>query len=271
MTSIQPGWLGLTLVVIVVVAIALAAVGVFYGLVPPGRRFIKGDRPVWWVRDGLIAVVVAVLVLFGHSYVLAASSAPERGQTQDEGQAQRISNVDFVRFRSSESYQARPFRQFDLSNTNLAGLELAGSDLTGANLSGANLAGTKLSAQLSTPATPAKPATASAPAFLQGVNFCHADLTGADLRYAYLMYANLTGVDLTFTRLEGAVLNGSDLSAATLPYDPSSLEGVYYDETTMWPEGFQPPPSAIGNRLDFLEKPINSKLYGDVQLPECDS
>jgi len=41
-----------------------------------------------------------------------------------------------------------------------------------------------------------------------------------------------------------------------LPSDPSYLAGIYYDDNTIWPEGFQPPPSATGNRLDFLETGI---------------
>ncbi len=255
---------------IVLIVMALAVVGVLYGLVPPARRFIKGDRPVWWVRDGLIAVLVAVLVLFGHSYVLSVSGTRETGE-QGQSQAQRISDVNFVRFRSSEQYQPRPFRQFDLEGMNLSGLELRGADFTEAKLSGANLTRTVLSFESGTPGAPGRPAIPSANTFFQGANLCRADLTAADLRYAYLVNTNLTGADLAFARLDGAALNGSDLSGATLPSDPRDLAGIYYDDSTIWPEGFQPPPSATGDKMEFLEDPVNRKLYGDVQRPACNS
>lgn len=249
---------------------ALAVVGVLYGLVPPARRFIRGDRPVWWVRDGLIAVLVAVLVLLGHSYVLSVSGTRDAGE-QGQSLEQRISNLNFVRFRSSEQYQPRPFRQFDLEGMNLSGLQLKGADFTEANLSGANMARTVLSFESGAPGAPGEPAIPSANAFFQGANLCGADLTAADLRYAYLVNANLTGADLAFARLGGAALNGSDLSTATLPSDPRDLAGIYYDDDTIWPEGFQPPPPATGSKLEFLENPLNSKLYGDVKRPACNA
>lgn len=269
MTSIQPGWLGVPVVVIVVAATVLVVTAVLYGLVPPTRRFIKGERPVWWVRDGFLAVFVAVLVLFGHSYIvtLSAGDKPEQGQDQD----QRLSDLDFVRSKSSEVYQVRPFRGFDLRDMNLAGLQLRGADFTEADLSGANLTGTDLVSQAATPEASGRPATPGVAAFLQGVNFCHAVLTRADLRYSFLMNANLVGADLALARLQGAALNGSDFSGATMPSDASYLEGIYYDDDTIWPEGFEPPPSNTGNKLVFLENPVNNALYGDIQRPACNS
>lgn len=276
MTSIQPGLLGalilgVLIVVIAVVVAVLALTGGVYGLAPRARRFIKKDQPLWWVRDILIAVLVAVLVLFGQSYLISASDAPEQGQAQGHDQDLRISDLQFVRDRSSTWYQDRPFRYFDLRDMNLAGLELKGVDFVGANLSGANLTGTVLRYQSGAPEAPGRAAIPAVNAYLQGANLCHAVLNGADLRNAYLINVNFTGVDLTFTRLQGAVLYGSDLSTATLPSDPSYLDGIHYDDSTIWPEGFQPPPSAIGDKLAFLNDPINNKLYGDVQRPTCNS
>lgn len=253
-------------VIIVVVATALAVAAALYGLVPPARRFIKGERPAWWVRDGFLAVFVALLVLFGHSYVLNASETPGQGQDR------QTSDLNFVRFKSSEEYQARPFRGFDLRDMNLAGLWLMGSDFVGADLSGANLTGTNLRPQLGSPAEPGQPAIPGATTLLQGANLCHAVLTAADLRGAYLMNANLTGADLTFARLQGAALNGSDLTDAVMPSDPSYLAGIYYDDSTIWPEGFEPPPSAASDKhFDFLKNPLNNKLYGEMQRPTCNS
>jgi hypothetical protein len=113
------------------------------------------------------------------------------------------------------------------------------------------------------------------PTLLQGVNLCHAVLTGTSLQGTYLVNANLTGVDLTSTRLDGAVLNGADLSQATLPSDTTSKDslfsGIYYDKDTVWPKDFQPPQPGTGDPLQFLSNPIAKALYGNVPRPSCDS
>ncbi|MCH9729840.1 MAG: pentapeptide repeat-containing protein [Actinomycetia bacterium] len=271
------------IIVIVVVAAVIVVTGGLYLLVKPARRFIKRDQPLWWVRDILIAVLVAVLVLFGQSYLVSASDAREhggqaqdqqdedQGQDQDEDEDQRISDLNFVRFKSSGSYQDRPFRAFDLNGMNLAGLELRGANFVEANLGGANLTGIDLRQQNATPVAPGQPAIPTVRTLLSGANLCNAVLTGANLQYAFLINANLTGADLTFARLRGAVLNGSDLSGATMPAEAGYLDGIYYDDSTVWPEGFQPPPTATGGRLDFLNDPTNNKLYGDIQRPACNS
>ncbi len=266
------------IVVIAVVAAVLVVIGGIYFLASPARRFIKRDQPVWWVRDIFIAVVVAVLVLFGQSYLVGASDTREQGQTQqdqdqdqnqDQDQDQRISNLNFVRFKSSEQYQDRPFRGIDLKDMNLAGLELRGANFVEGNLGGANLTGTVLVQQTGTPEAPGQPAMPAVRTLLLGVNLCHAVLVGANLQGSFLINANLTGADLTGAQLQGAALNGADLSAATLPSEASYLELIYYDDTTIWPEGFQPPPSNTGGKLDFLQDPVNYALYGDIQRPAC--
>ncbi|MCH9730100.1 MAG: hypothetical protein K0U84_10565 [Actinomycetia bacterium] len=73
MTSIQPVWLGVLTVVIALVAAVLVVIGGLYVLVPPARRFIKGDQPVWWVRDILIVAFLTVFLLFGRGYLVGAS------------------------------------------------------------------------------------------------------------------------------------------------------------------------------------------------------
>ncbi len=280
MTSIQPAWLGVLVIVIAVVAAVLVATGALYLLAPPVRRFLRGDRPVWWVRDVLIAVFVVVLVLFGQSYLVGSSGLREQDLTQaqdqdqdrDPNQDQRISDLNFVRFTSSVGYQERPFRGFDLRDMSLAGLKLRGANFVEANLGGANLAGTVLSTQNGTPAAPGQPAIPEVRTLLQGVNLCHAVLTGANLQGSFLINANFTGADLSSARLQWTVLNGADFSGATMPSDASYLEGIYFDDNTIWPEGFQPPPPSAGNALDkFLQNPANRELYGDVPRPECNS
>jgi uncharacterized protein YjbI with pentapeptide repeats len=120
---------------------------------------------------------------------------------------------------------------------------LFGADLTGADLSGAQLHG----------------------ALLIGASLSGADLRGADLTGAILMlpvpaqsapdfsYDNLTGPDLR------RALAQTDL--ARLVYDPvirelpesrlkpllkdAQLQGVLYNQNTVWPIGFEIPASAI--------------------------
>jgi hypothetical protein len=276
------GWLGVLLVVLVVVVCVVAVTGIVYLAIPPVRRFIRKDQPVWWVRDVFIAVVVALLVLVGQNYLTKAGSGSpvsSQGQQnsaiQDQSPASRVDNVRFVRDRSSVGYQPRPFRQFDLQGVDLAGLQLKGANLVQADLTGANLAGTDLSVEPPTPATPEKPAFVGQPAFLQGVNLCHTVLTGANFTTAYLVNANLTGVDLTTTRLNGAVLNGADLSEAKLPSDDAGkdkfLKGVHYDQNTVWPKDFQPPPAGTDDRFKFLSDQVNDALYGNIPRPQCHS
>ena len=280
MISVNPAWLGVLLVVLVVVIGVVAVTGLVYLAIPPVRRFIRKDQPIWWVRGVFIAVVVALLVLVGQSYLmkryLANPSSDGQASSQDQqGPTGRLSNLQFVRDKSSVTYQPRPFRQFDLKGMNLAGLTLKGANLVRADLTAANLAGTDLSSDPAVLATPEKPAAPGHSAFLQGVNLCRAVLTAANLTSAYLVNANLTGADLTTTRLNGAVLNGADLSEATLPSDAASkdkfLKGVHWDQNTVWPKGFEPPPSGTDDRFKFLSDPVNQALYGNVPRPACHS
>jgi uncharacterized protein YjbI with pentapeptide repeats len=173
-------------------------------------------------------------VLFGQMSFMNARHSPAQDAPQNQqGQAERLANLRFVRDRSSAVYQPRPFRQFDLAGTDLADLVLNGANFVEADLSKANLTGTDLSSKTkATPATPGTPATPAAYTFLQGVNLCHAALTGTNLRSTFLVNTNLTGVDLTSTQLQGAVLNGSDLSEATLPSDVTSKDSLLAASTT---------------------------------------
>jgi hypothetical protein len=264
--------LEIILVVLIVVACVVALTAVLYLAIPPIRRFIRKDRPVWWVGDIFIAVVVALLVLMGQHYLVAENASDDQAISQDPP-IQRLEDLRFVRDRSSEPYQPRPFRQFDLAGQNLANLQLKGANLVQADLTGANLAGTDLSIQAATRPAPGAPAGPAQPTFLQGVNLCNAVLTGANLSYTYLLNANLTGVDLTTTMLNGAILNGADLSQATLPNDPADkdrlLSGISYDENTLWPKDFEPPKPGSADMLKFLDTPVNQALYGSVPRPTC--
>lgn len=266
--------LKLVFVVLIAVVCLVALIGVLYLAIPPIRRFIRKDRPVWWVGDIVIAALVAILVLVGQNYLTNATARDDQAISQ-EPRIQRLEDLRFVRDRSSEAYQPRPFRQFDLAGQNLANLQLKGANLVAADLTEANLAGTDLSSQGPIKAAPGVPAVPGQASFLQGVNLCHAVLTGAKLSYTYLANANLTGVDLSTTTLTGAVLNGADLSGATMPSDPASrgslLKNISYDENTVWPKDFEPPESDTADTLKFLSVPANQALYGDVPRPTCQS
>jgi hypothetical protein len=78
-------------------------------------------------------------------------------------------------------------------------------------------------------------------ATMAGVNLTNSNLTGAgiimaNLSDSFLSYADLTGVILSGTDLSGANFVDTDLT-------DSALDGIYYDATTKWPQGFTPPPS----------------------------
>lgn len=105
---------------------------------------------------------------------------------------------------------------------NLVGASLRASNLTGANLLAANLRDANLSA-----------------ANLRSANLRDADLRDVDLQWASsvgadLRDADLRGADLLWSKLVGADLQGAKLEGC-------SLRHTNYDNTTHWPEGFNPP------------------------------
>jgi uncharacterized protein YjbI with pentapeptide repeats len=143
----------------------------------------------------------------------------------------------------------------NLSGANLNNAELAGADLTDAKLTGAWLKDTKYDASTVWPdsvrdvlrvwaphrnfdKTPYKDLTGAnlKGAFLWTAKLHKADLTGADLRDAYLQRADLVDALLIDADLRGADLTRADLYEA-------ELEGITYDENTKWPADFTPPPS----------------------------
>lgn len=99
----------------------------------------------------------------------------------------------------------------DFARTDLSGHDLRLADLQGANFFGASLACANLQQ-----------------AFLANVDLTSANLRGADLN----------GVDLACADLTNAQLLGANLSDASL--QEVCLEGVAWDEKTVWPEGFDP-------------------------------
>ena len=104
----------------------------------------------------------------------------------------------------------------NLSNANLSNLSLFGANLSGANLIDADLGGANLIG-----------------AILEGAN-----LTGANLEGAVLIRANLSEANLFGANLIRANLHGTNLLGA-------KIDGVKWDSTTNWPEGFNPPQSRL--------------------------
>jgi hypothetical protein len=105
---------------------------------------------------------------------------------------------------------------------NLVGASLRASNLTGANLLAANLRDANLSA-----------------ANLRSANLRDADLRDVDLQWASSVGADLRDADLRGADLRWSKLVGADLQGAKL--EGCSLRHTNYDNTTHWPEGFNPP------------------------------
>lgn len=90
----------------------------------------------------------------------------------------------------------------DCRNVDLRGLDLFYANFQGADLTGANLSGM--------------------------------DLTGADFTDANLTGANLTGAILDYAYFFNTVLTNAKMTRV-------SVEGIVWDDTTIWPVGFVPP------------------------------
>lgn len=71
---------------------------------------------------------------------------------------------------------------------------------------------------------------------LSGANLTKAELSRVNLARAFLPKANLTDALLDQVNLAGANLKDTNLTGTT-------LTDIYYDESTIWPAGFTPPPS----------------------------
>jgi hypothetical protein len=136
-------------------------------------------------------------------------------------------------------YAGADVRGVELAGANLWGFDFGGADLSGANLAGSDLAWASLTAAGLVGANLAN-------ANLMGADFVdadcsRADLSGADLTRANLRGTNLTGADLSGAYLAVTNLAGADLTGADL--DSTVMIGVRYDDTTRWPDGFDPPPA----------------------------
>jgi uncharacterized protein YjbI with pentapeptide repeats len=251
------------------------------------RRRLLGTvaDPSWWIRDIVVALLIALLVLVGQKWVDDSRAVRDRAIAADQNrQAQRLENLRFVRDRSSrgDQDQPRPFAGLDLADMNLAGLYLRGADFSAADLEGAKLNLTDLSAPAPEPkpgpGTPNAPGPfgglsfpSGSPTDFTGANLCSADLTGANLQGANLTRANLSGADLLVTDLSETTLVGADLTNTQL--GQGSMVGVDYDSSTIWPDGFTPPPKAPKTPMQEAAEAAGAelgRLRNAIPRPDCD-
>jgi hypothetical protein len=181
--------------------------------------------PPWWVQNIFAALLV------GGTVAAVSIWYQERSSDKQATQATRLENLRFVRQLSSgKDVVARPFSGLDLRGQDLDLLDLTGADLSGAQLTDADLIGSNLAS------------TPTRPSLLIRTKLTRADLSDADLTRAIVFNAELEGANLEGANLTDAILVGVDLERANL--HGALLTGVYYDEKTVWPVGFKPPPPA---------------------------
>jgi len=135
-------------------------------------------------------------------------------------------------------YPGSSLAGIDLAGAVLWRFDFSGADLTGATLSGANLEWALLDGATLSDADLSHASLVDTR--LVDADLSGASLSGADLSVADLSGANLVGADLTGAVLGATTLTGADLTDAAL--DGAILIGVVWDDSTTWPDGFQPPP-----------------------------
>jgi uncharacterized protein YjbI with pentapeptide repeats len=242
-----------------VVGIALIALGVWVGSGTSNSRRrqlvagLSGDAGIALVTGAVVGVVI---FLAQETFEDDRFDAQETFEEDRFDRDVRRDNVLFVREVATQvDPKSKPFAGLDLREAQLAGLDisdadlsdadLTDADLTGADLSGADLSDADLSGADLSDAVLSDAVLSGA--VLSGAVLSDADLTGAyllfaDLTGAYLFVADLTGAALADADLTGAYLPGADLTGADLT--DADLTDVRYDETTVWPENFDPPLSS---------------------------
>lgn len=256
---------------------------------------------VWWVESILAAILVGVLILSAQWVIDDSRSdreqraaqrlteSSERLENLRSNRAERLENLRFVRDRSSQKYEARPFAGLDLSEQDMGGLDLRGADLTSANLVGARFRFTLLEMGLEH-VDPDDPQTKYLNPIghetnLVAVKACRADFTGARLAETNMSMGNFSGANFTVASLAGADLRGANLMGSTL--DPRSftsawafslgptdsrvnrLDGAIYDDSTIWPNGFPPPRKLPVVSSNIYGSAIESSYRASLVRPNC--
>ncbi|MEV0199243.1 pentapeptide repeat-containing protein [Nonomuraea sp. NPDC050691] len=165
---------------------------------------------------------------------------PVRGQ---------VLRLDRVVLPKADLASAR-LRDVDLHFSDLTEASFVGADLTRADLTGVRLAGAIL-----------------ADATLYQADLRDAVLTGAIAEGVDLRGTDLSKADLRDANLRGARLDYSDLRAATLSgvvLTGASLKRVVFDESTAWPDGFDP--SLIRPTRSRTLPPIRPRTYDEFAV-----
>lgn len=210
------------------------------------------SRPSW--RHDLVVGLVSGAVVAAAS-MLGQSALDDDRSSREE----RRENLRFIRERSSSDKQDRPFGAMDIRDQNLSGLLLVESDFTDSDMSNSNLDNVVL--QEAKLVSSNLTGSSLYRANLRSADLAHARLTGADLISASLKSARLEAVEFKNANLSYADLSESDLPGANFEgadLTGAKFENICYDDTTVWPENFTPPPSTESrqcHRLYISEAP----------------
>ncbi len=134
-----------------------------------------------------------------------------------------------------------------LSGASLAGADLRGVHITLVDLNGADLRRTNWAGSLLLKVDMVQANLEEADLSESSLGFC--DFSASNLKRACLKGSKLRAAQLPGADLEGADLSATDLRGAN--FDKANLSGVTmarsrYSQNTTWPEGFTPPPEAVG-------------------------
>lgn len=165
---------------------------------------------------------------------------------------------------STANLNAANLKLANMTKMNLVGANLRRANLTSADFSRSNMTSARIwhvsvsesesRSRWGSGVTFSKTCLRGALIFgsqLPNTDFSESDLTKANLMSGNFERSSFEGAKLVNTLMRKAKLGGSDFSNADLSgarLDEADVEGVgwdgiVYDEATIWPRGFQPPPS----------------------------
>ena len=142
-------------------------------------------------------------------------------------ESEELESVDW----SGRNLQVADLRSAQLKSGNLKDTTLLGANLNGANMTKADLSGGLFDSDWDREII----------TNLSNANLVEANLQGASLEGTDLRNANLSNADLRKASMMGANLCRSNLEGANL--EDVNLQDCIYDEATVWPKNFTPPPS----------------------------
>jgi uncharacterized protein YjbI with pentapeptide repeats len=232
------------------------------------RLFSEWDLlPVIDQLSKLSLIVVVILFFIG---LLQQAEQKEIEKKKANYEAWKIVTDNRGRIESGGRIDA--LQDLHKSKVSLLGIDVKGANLSGIKLEYANLIAAKLDA-----------------AVLVSSNFSNSNLTNASLRGANLTSTNLRQTNLIGTDMSGSILQNSDLYRANLNgsllrgsnligtdlskvigLDNAELASSVYDQTTIFPEGFDPSTTRMylikpGANLKGSDLSGANLLYLDLQ------